>query len=196
LGVLFDLLGSPSEMPWSLTVHFQGFPHELLLRCPTMETIQYHFMNTLKESECLRNGTARKVMDLSKADQTLLWDSIIKFDYDSYWKVNGNMMKEEKTRALPIRICFPDQRFIQEPLSPIPVDGQSIITLGDALRVLVPQFFDNTSGKMEQNSVPVNVVNTMFIIQGIRPPFHAPIAWLCTNCSHLDNFLYIIVQKH
>jgi hypothetical protein len=62
IGVMFDLLGSPDNLPWRITVHFQvqkvppilsntkqGFPHQTLLRCSDETSIKSLFMNTLKE---------------------------------------------------------------------------------------------------------------------------------------------------
>lgn len=31
------------------------------------------------------------------------------------------------------------------------------------------------------------------IIHGIQPSLETPLQWLCVNCSHPDNFLYITV---
>ena len=49
VGVLFDLFANPQELPWPITVHFQGFPTQQLLRCPNEAFVKSHYMNVLKE---------------------------------------------------------------------------------------------------------------------------------------------------
>lgn len=48
VGVLYDMYGK-SALPWAITVHFQNYPVETILRCPDEDTIKSHFLNTLKE---------------------------------------------------------------------------------------------------------------------------------------------------
>lgn len=48
IGVLFDLNATQYDLPWSITVHFQGYPAELI-RCPNEAVVKAHFVNLLKE---------------------------------------------------------------------------------------------------------------------------------------------------
>eukprot|EP00126_Sphaerothecum_destruens_P008868 Sdes_comp20371_c0_seq5m14213 len=49
IGVLFDIIGTPSELPWPLTVHFQFYPEEQILHCHDTETVETHYISMLKE---------------------------------------------------------------------------------------------------------------------------------------------------
>lgn len=87
LGVLYDLYGS--GLPWSIVVHFQGFPSGDILRCPGQECVQSVFMNVLKEvgmpeyccitplkATCIKAGDVSKIDNLSKKDVTDLWEGL------------------------------------------------------------------------------------------------------------------------
>ncbi len=87
MGVLFDGLGSPFDLPWNLTVHFQGFPTDQLLRCPSEEVIKRHFNNVLKEvlfrhqvnlnqSNYVKHGDCSKVYGLSVSETNDLWEGL------------------------------------------------------------------------------------------------------------------------
>lgn len=49
IGVLYDLLATQQDLPWSVTVHFQEFPSSVLLRCGAEDEVKSHVNNTLKE---------------------------------------------------------------------------------------------------------------------------------------------------
>lgn len=48
-GVLFDLKNTTKEMPWNLTVHFNSYPVEKVLKVSSDEETQWNFINSLKE---------------------------------------------------------------------------------------------------------------------------------------------------
>ncbi|CAG8452331.1 4413_t:CDS:2 [Acaulospora colombiana] len=83
IGLLFDLHAgyrpdsdSPKPLPWPVTVHFKNFPAEKLIRANVIDAMQDFFMSMIKEADFLRNGSTKKVMNLSKNDQTQLWDGL------------------------------------------------------------------------------------------------------------------------
>ncbi|KAK9092972.1 hypothetical protein Syun_027883 [Stephania yunnanensis] len=49
IGVLFDLLCGEPERPWNLTVHFRGYPTDLLSPCEDEDSVKWSFINSLKE---------------------------------------------------------------------------------------------------------------------------------------------------
>ena len=97
LGLLYDLFSglSPSQasgmdvhdhsssddtmgqLPWRLTLHFTNWPEQSLVR-PDAEGKMLHdaFINSVKEADFLRNGTAKGIMSLSKDDSTKLWTAV------------------------------------------------------------------------------------------------------------------------
>ncbi|KAG5620706.1 hypothetical protein H5410_005924 [Solanum commersonii] len=48
-GVLFDLLCAEPERPWNLTVHFRGYPGNILTPCDSEDSVKWSFINSFKE---------------------------------------------------------------------------------------------------------------------------------------------------
>lgn len=89
IGLLYDLYaeadpalfkGSKSDeadestsdpLSWRLTVHFSDWPHEELVRLDADGVVMNDaFINSVKEADFLRNGTAKGIMTLSKEDSS------------------------------------------------------------------------------------------------------------------------------
>ena len=66
-----------STLPWRLTLHFGEWPDEQLVRLdPDGKVLHDAFINSVKEADFLRNGTAKGIMSLSKDDSTQLWNAV------------------------------------------------------------------------------------------------------------------------
>lgn len=66
-----------SPLAWRLTVHFSDWPAEELVRLdPDGMVMNDAFINSVKEADFLRNGTAKGIMSLSKEDSAGLWKSV------------------------------------------------------------------------------------------------------------------------
>lgn len=94
IGLLFDLYAgvdpatrdpSPAEVSedaqtpttWRLTVHFSDWPSEDLVRLDADGMVMNDaFINSVKEADFLRNGTAKGIMSLSKDDSSGLWKAV------------------------------------------------------------------------------------------------------------------------
>jgi autophagy-related protein 5 len=94
IGLLFDLYAgfdpaskatpggeqfpeAESPFPWRLTVHFSDWPVEELVRLdPEGMVLNDAFINSVKEADFLRNGTAKGIMSLSKEDSAGLWKAV------------------------------------------------------------------------------------------------------------------------
>ncbi|EEP77394.1 predicted protein [Uncinocarpus reesii 1704] len=64
-------------LPWRLTVHFHDWPEQDLIRLDAEGKVLHDaFINSVKEADCLRNGTAKRIMALSKEDSSGLWKSV------------------------------------------------------------------------------------------------------------------------
>jgi len=182
IGVLFDLLASPHELPWNLTVHFQGFPTDQLLRSGgSDETVKRHLMNLTKESTYVKFGDCSKVYNLSVTDSNDLWEGIKTQNYDKFWSSNSKLMGEASAyKHVPVRVFLKETlKYIQEPVLPFD-ENKNSRTLGSVLQELLPQaFFDPDK--------PPKAV-----IQGTTPSLATPIVWLLQHYAHPDNFLYIV----
>jgi autophagy-related protein 5 len=66
-----------SPFPWRLTVHFSDWPDEDLVRLDEKGMVMNDaFINSVKEADFLRNGTAKGIMSLSKEDSSGLWKAV------------------------------------------------------------------------------------------------------------------------
>lgn len=66
-----------SSFPWRLTVHFSDWPVEDLVRLDAHGMVMTDaFINSVKEADFLRNGTAKGIMSLSKEDSSGLWKAV------------------------------------------------------------------------------------------------------------------------
>lgn len=64
-------------LPWRLLLHFSEWPDEQLVRLDSEGKVLHDaFINSVKEADFLRNGTAKGIMSLSKDDSTRLWHAV------------------------------------------------------------------------------------------------------------------------
>lgn len=72
-----DSPAAESALPWRLTVHFSDWPDEDLVRLDADGMVMNDaFINSVKEADFLRNGTAKGIMSLSKEDTFGLWKAV------------------------------------------------------------------------------------------------------------------------
>ena len=94
LGLLYDLFSGASplqaqaeeaqnSLPWRLTLHFSGWPAEQLVPLDAEGKVLHDaFINSVKEADFLRNGSAKEIMTLSKNESTQLWKSVVACNLD------------------------------------------------------------------------------------------------------------------
>ncbi|KAI9332919.1 autophagy protein Apg5-domain-containing protein, partial [Zopfochytrium polystomum] len=176
IGLLYDILASGSQqthqmsLPWELTVHVTSFPSDKLFR--TLSPIsgadppRDFYMAQLKESDFIRNGSTKKVMSLSKADQSGMWEALEAGDHDKFWEVNSRLLGLSTAadpldgatvgpnaprdvlggtampRFVPFRIYQGDKPVIQDLVSPKDSKGEDL-TVFDLLRRLMPDVLSN-----------------------------------------------------
>eukprot|EP01135_Chromosphaera_perkinsii_P009532 Nk52_evm1s1791 gene=Nk52_evmTU1s1791 len=210
IGVLFDLYGNPSELPWALTVHFQFYPEEKILHCQDIDCVETHFISMVKEADYLRYRSTKRTASLLKREQKQLWDSLVKSLFEPFWAINRRLAlhsDNEPIKYIPFRLYIPGQPVVQEPFSPMTVlsDGSPHEkTLHDLLVEIIPEIFETESasgaaggessssgGEMEQQKQPR--LKARVVIHGISPSLETPMIWLSENMSHPDNFLHICI---
>jgi autophagy-related protein 5 len=195
IGLLFDLhtgyrpdSNSPPPLPWPVTVHFKNFPADKLIRAQAIDATQDFFMSMIKEADFLRNGSTKKVMNLSKNDQVQLWDGLWSRDYDRFWSINYRLVMNDGQvpRHIPLRIYLPDNcPLIQEPISPLSEDGK-VLSLGAVLHRVLPDLFPSpTTNDSSTDAAPV--------IHGVIASLAVPIVEASQNLCYPDNFLHIVV---
>ncbi|CAN8300260.1 unnamed protein product [Cochlearia groenlandica] len=90
-GVLFDLLCAEPERPWNLTIHFRGYPSNILIPCEGEDSVKWNFVNSLKEAAYIINGNCKNVMNMSQSDQEDLWTSVMNGDLDGYTRLSPKL---------------------------------------------------------------------------------------------------------
>ncbi|KAH7533965.1 hypothetical protein FEM48_Zijuj04G0187500 [Ziziphus jujuba var. spinosa] len=90
-GVLFDLLCAQPERPWNLTVHFRGYPGNILIPCEGEDSVKWSFINSLKEASYIISGNCKNVMNMSQPDQEELWRSVLNGNLDGYLRVSSKL---------------------------------------------------------------------------------------------------------
>uniref|UniRef100_K3WW13 Autophagy protein 5 n=1 Tax=Globisporangium ultimum (strain ATCC 200006 / CBS 805.95 / DAOM BR144) TaxID=431595 RepID=K3WW13_GLOUD len=195
-GVLWDTLGGANEasvLPWPITVHFQSFPSEELLPCENEKSIEIHFMHSLKQATFLRSGSTKVIMGMPEAQQSQIWTSVIKNDYQSYreatkelqLEVNDRASSSNPLRMLPIRVHVDKEPAIQMPIAPFSNgdEGQEK-TLHDVLGYLLPDLFPSQ-------------IECKVVVHGIPVPPEVSVLSLYRNFAYPDGFLYVsVVPRH
>ncbi|KAM5576656.1 autophagy protein 5 [Rosa sericea] len=181
-GVLFDLLCAESERPWNLTVHFRGYPGNILIPCEGEDSIKWSFINSLKEAAYIINGNCKNVMNMSQPDQVELWRSVLHGNFEAYQRVSSKLKLgavgeidvsggQVKQGRVPVRLYvwnvsedFDDLEdappidswdkvsYINRPVE---IQGEGrCFTLHDALKSLLPDYFvDKSLGTAESLTV-------------------------------------------
>ncbi|XP_019172021.1 PREDICTED: autophagy protein 5 isoform X1 [Ipomoea nil] len=91
IGVLFDLLCAEPERPWNLTVHFRGYPGNILTPCEAEDSVKWSFINSLKEAAYIINGNCKNIMNMSQSDQSELWRSVVNRNLEAYLRVSSKL---------------------------------------------------------------------------------------------------------
>jgi autophagy-related protein 5 len=194
VGVLFDILGV--NIPWSIIVHFQGFPQDKLIKFLGEETVKSHFLNVIKESTFLKYGDCTRYNLLSVSETNDLWEGFKNHNFDQFWLSNKKLIISDFQffKHIPIRLFYQKQfRCYQDLISPFDSKGNSK-SLGDILKELLPELFSKI--EQENENMENGILEGIFpkvMIQGIYPSYSTPIVWLCENMCYPDNFLYFII---
>ncbi|XP_031570229.1 autophagy protein 5-like [Actinia tenebrosa] len=190
IGVLFDLYGSSASLPWNLTVHFQKFPEEELMRCPGKEAVESHFMSAIKEADSLKHRS-QVINSMQKKDHKQIWLGLCNDKFEQFWAVNRRLMERSAEdpffKHIPFRIYQADKPFRQNLFKPVTDNGEQLL-LSDLLRSCVPNLM--SSDGTDLNS------DWRVVIHGIEPPLETPTQWLSEHLSYPDNFLHIIIVSN
>ncbi|ORY03625.1 APG5-domain-containing protein [Basidiobolus meristosporus CBS 931.73] len=193
IGLLYDLATATSNfssgahdgsLPWKVTVHCKEYPGDKLIRSPSSNMARDYFMSIMKEADYLRNGSTKKVMNLSKQDQLQLWDSIVADSFENFWLVNTQLITNDNQppKHVPLRIYLPaDCPILQEPITVYKDSGEEY-TIGEIFMLLLPDLFDGPS-----------LPKASAVIHGISLSLDTPLPWLYQNLSFPDNFLHIVI---
>ncbi|KAF9893580.1 hypothetical protein FE257_010892 [Aspergillus nanangensis] len=197
-------------LPWQLTVHFSDWPDEELVRLDADGMVMNDaFINSVKEADFLRNGTAKGIMSLSKEDSSGLWRSVQDVDLPSFQRISNILLPSpnQPFRNIPIRIFLPlppdsgspSLKVFQSPVPPnLPTSNmaasQAILsrasatpqpqTLGSVLHTLLPNLFP--SRRTPVLAKPV--------LHGAALPMSAPIEEVVRSSAYGDGWVYLVIR--
>ncbi|KAL7754478.1 Autophagy protein 5 [Sorochytrium milnesiophthora] len=174
---------------WTIDVHLHDpFPSDKILAYSGSDTLESAFMNTVKEADYMRNGSAKKVMGLTKAQQLQLWQGIINHDYSQLEEIQG-LLLDSVTRLLPIRIydkttgataSLPDVYQV-----PFAVDKAG--TLRELGQAVIAQ-----QQRRKGATSAVTAEQLAFLVHGnILSDLDTPLPWLYRHFVYPDGWLHI-----
>ncbi|TPX22691.1 autophagy protein 5 [Coccidioides immitis] len=198
-------------LPWRLMVHFHDWPEQDLIRLdPEGKILHDAFINSVKEADCLRNGTAKRIMALSKEDSSGLWKSVEEHNLPAYHRIHNTLLLPTPPtpfRNIPIRIFLPappdspspSLKVIQSPIPPLiqPTASPSssissasrqmqpqVQTIGTALNSLLPSLFPSKRTPMLAKPV----------LHGAVVPMSAPVEEVVKCAGYADGWLGVVVS--
>jgi autophagy-related protein 5 len=202
VGLLYDiyaLSSSPDSsppLPFRLTLHFQnGSGLNLISADPAV--LHDAFINSVKEADFLRTGTAKPIMSLSAADSKALWSSVQSHDLPTYRRIYNSLLPQT-FRNIPIRIYLPSGpngekasiKVLQAHIPPTISSTSSAArvsmtpqTLGTALRGLIPSLFPSSRTPVLARTV----------LHGAVVPLGTHLEELARNATYADGWLGIVV---
>lgn len=193
-----------STLPWRLVIHFTEWPSDLLIPLDPEGKI-YHdsFMNSVKEADFLRNGTAKTIMSLSKDDSTQLWEAVQEHDLVRYNTINQKFLNPfdgAALRHIPIKVYLPTGaaladsesgkekqvqstlKVVQALVAPM-ISGREPQTLGTALHAHLPTVFPSRR----------SYIFAQAVLHGAVVPMTTPLEQLMRAAAYADGFLHISV---
>lgn len=205
IGVLYDLYtnslasGDSPRLPWQIIVHLTKFPDNEIVRFPDKESIEGHFMASLKEADALKHR-GQIIGDMQKRDHKQLWNSLLQDKFEAFWSINSRLMSFTENldhfRYIPFRIYVLDRPFIQKLYAPYDTETGKWRTLTDLLQYSLNNEADFDERANEKKILNRNLDDYRAIIHGVEPPLHTPLQWLSEQFSYPDNFLHVaLVEK-
>lgn len=187
VGVSFDLLCKNQYLPLDITVHFQDFPDENLIRCHPIEVVESHFMSMLKEADQLKHR-GQVMNNMNKTQHKQLWNSLRNNNFEQFWSVNKKLMEgsdgTDLFKYIPVRLYHEDCIYYKLIVPTKSSDFGSLMTLRDYLEMMTNLFLAHR-----------NLGQFITVIQGIEPSLETPLQWLSKHMSGADNFLHVILIK-
>ncbi len=202
VGLLYDIYvlsyasESPSPLPFKLTLHFHnGSGLNLISADPVV--LHDAFINSVKEADFLRTGTAKPIMSLSAADSKALWSSVQSHDLGTYKRIYNSLLPQT-FRNIPVRIYLPSGphgekasiKVVQAHIPPTISSTSSVgrvsatpQTLGTALRGLIPSLFPSSRTPVLARTV----------LHGAMVPLGSHVEELARNATYADGWLGLVV---
>lgn len=184
-----------TSLPWQLILHFTDWPDEQLVRLDAEGKVMHDaFINSVKEADFLRNGTAKGIMSLSKDDSTQLWRAVEDHSLAAFTPISQKLLYAQGAplRHIPLKIYLPSfptaseptsghLRIVQSLITPAIAGSREPQTLGTALHALLPALFPSRRTPILAKPV----------LHGCVVPMGAPVEELLKSAAYLDGWLHL-----
>ncbi|KAI5710991.1 hypothetical protein M8J76_014510 [Diaphorina citri] len=180
IGLLYDLHVTDNQLPWNITVHFDKFPANEILHCPSREAVESHFMSCIKEADVLKHRS-QIVSNMQKKEHNQLWLGLQNDKFDQFWVINKKLMEPGEGggfKHIPFRCYQGDLPFSQCLVKPITNEGN-------------PKTLQNL---FEEVYPKISIDKLSVLVHGIAIPLDTPLQWMSEHLSYPDNFLHIVVN--
>ncbi|ELR05857.1 hypothetical protein GMDG_07630 [Pseudogymnoascus destructans 20631-21] len=150
------------------------------------------FMNSVKEADFLRYGSAKGIMSMSAENSTALWDAVKDNNCPVFAALTRPLLNPASPlRHIPLRIYIPHPdidanntgsfRVIQGLVTPR-LPNNDYQTLGHALHTLIPSLFPSRR----------DPILAAAILHGARVPLHATLDDLMRECAYADGWVAVV----
>ena len=192
IGILYDMFTTTQRLlcvlPWKVTLHFQGYPTNRLLKCSSLLEMENHYSHSLKQALFLIHGSTRAFNELSVIQQQRIWSGASRGHRDQFEEVAMPLrLPEAQMRHIPVRLVHLSKQVVQRPVHATVISKEGMrqpTTLGDVI------FAYAESVSMQQRQILPRA-----ICQGIELPPHLGIYPLWRSFASADFFLYIILAE-
>ena len=155
-----------------------------------MEHLSHQYSNSLKQALFLQHDSNRISKDMSKSSHLMIWDSIVRNQFELYKNVTISCHFEGKAqdeiKHIPVRVMVDGRPAFVKPCFPF---RQTQCESDDKVKVTLEQFLLEWLSHLFESTQPKCKV----LIQGIKVPLESTVLDLWRTLSHPDRFLYILV---
>lgn len=168
------------ELVLGINQSLLSFQHQL--NSLSIATVfQSQWINKIKESCYIFNGSSKLIMSLSLQNSEKFWNSVIAYNGPDFENITRKIyISDIKCKNLPIKLWKLENNLIIEQfislLTTFPNSNISEITLSMLLQQL-------------------KIDNTLISIHGIQPPLDVPILKLFKLLKCFDLFLHIVIKQ-
>lgn len=196
IGLIFDLVAvrntdnnTTHSLPWKLEFHISNtktpadtlnpsphFPLEHYAPFADESHLSGFYFSALKEADHLRSGSAKNVMNLSRAEQIQLWESLRGGECDRFWRINQKLIGNSVVKSVPIKfwICNNDKGALSRFQFLVPYTNPSKF-----LHELLSEEFARSFKRI--------------LLHGVDLPTNVTLEELNCNWNYADNFINLLL---
>ncbi|WEW59740.1 Autophagy protein 5 [Emydomyces testavorans] len=210
-------LAGSSLLPWRLTIHFHDWPAQDLIRLDAEGKVLHDaFINSVKEADFLRNGTAKRIMALSREDSWGLWRSVEEHNLPTYHRIHNTLLLPSPPtpfRNIPMRIFLPNPspspasapalKVIQSPIPPLlhptvtsSPSSSSIASISPRPLQTQPQTIGTALNALLPSLFPSKRIPVLAkpVLHGAVVPMSAPVEEVVRCAGYADGWLGVVIS--